>query len=501
MGNLIQPHSEYFFGTLTAKQIGLYTGTAAGAGNTYDYLALKTYGVNIPYISSAVSSYTYELPHIGAKKCVWLTFSNTFIPEMTKGYETYNSYEYGIEIEQKVQYPGVFYQEAPLPKWYGSTMDITPSSGLIPDASLEKQEREIIRQIHKDTNDGSGVGGAIVDARRVYQLTYVNAGGTDRNGFTVTWYDNSTGLATGVTYVFLESAATYTIGHVIDEFNADANVNTKLEAYLGADATTYYIRSKGEGQLFTLGTAVQSTINLRFVELRAKSAAVSFIPKFKEAYATVEDHFELTFDTTGIGATTGKITLRYKISGTVTASDCSQASAANVTSTINGYTGLSATLIGATVSVWGDRTTCEALDFDLVFNAARTTVIGSGTVLDTPDLMGTTRYPRLTSADVARTFANKGNAGNLSNLLQIDLPAKDVDYIKYTFKTIMPNHYDNVVAGGLISQEVKFDIYFPLAVLTTAANLWTSTNFMLESGDTGFAADRTWIQLLTAWAT
>jgi hypothetical protein len=498
MGNLTKIRKSYFFNTLTSADIGMYTGTAAGAGDILDRMILKKWGVEIPYVSATDTKVVYEQPHYGSKKCIWVNVQNTFIPLKTsKLNDTANQYEYGIDVQYKVKKNGVFGQWFQKKFFYGGTQIVFPSSGLIPDATLEEQEREIIRQIYLHKEEGNKNPGSAVDARRVQKGTYTNTG-SNAMGFTVTWYNSSTGAATGATTVFLESSATYTLAHVIGEFNADATVNTKLEMYLGEDATTFYVRSKNAGDLFTLGTAVQCTLGSRWIELRAKSADISFDAKYAEGFATQFIHRELTVDTTGIGATTGKITLRYQISGgSATATDVSQASAAAFVSTINALTGVSATLIGAKAIIFGDRTTNIALDYDLVWNAAKNAVISSGTVIDSPDLMGNTKYPTLTFNEIYAEFASKGNAGMLASMLAITKPTNQ-DYVKYNFKTLVPT-YDGVIPGGQIKEEFAFTIYIPLAILTAAANLWMESNYMSETGDTGFSADKTWIQFLAAW--
>jgi hypothetical protein len=234
------------------------------------------------------------------------------------------------------------------------------------------------------------------------------------------------------------------------------------------------------------------------LELRAKSADISFDCKYAENYASQQVHYELSLDTTGIGATTGKVTLRHTNSGTAYATDVSQASAANVVSTINALTGLSATLIGAKAIAWGDLGTCTALDYDLVWNAARTTVIGSGTVLDSPDLLGSTKYPTLKPEDVYAEFAAKGNTGFLAGLIQTEKPTKDTYYVKYNFKTMIPT-YDGVIPGGKTEEEFAFSLYIPLAVINAAANLFDASNYMWDADDTGFTADTTWVGLIAAW--
>ena len=485
MGNLTSPKKSFFFSSLTAKDMGIYTGTAKGRGNTNKYLVLKKQGLEIEYVSPAVSKVVFEQPHAGSKKCQWLQLSNVFN----------GSYEYGIEITNKRQKPGVGSQYFQERKFYGSTNFIVPSSGLIPDANLEQREREIIRQIYLDKTISSNPG-ASVEARRVYKLINTGAGAHGM-GFTITWYSSETGLATGTTYVYLENTQT-TTADVIAEINTNANLNTKVEAYQGNSTNLLYIRSKNNGDLFTLGTAVYCTFDQRYIELRSKTTDVQYQVYYPDNTASLATHYEVSFDTTGISPTTGLVTIHSVAAGTASHVTIAGASLATVVSGLEAIAGISATGIGTRAIAWGDSTV-TGLDYDLLFNAAGVNCIGKTTVLKTPNLMGTGKYPFLTSAEVYSEFATKGNNGDLSDLTQTDKPQKDVDYVKYIFTT-QNTIYENITPNGLIAQEQSFSIYIPKAILTTGANLWDSAGYMWDVDSPNFVANKTWLEFLAIWS-
>lgn len=266
MGNLNHTTQQFLYNTVAATDFGVYTDSVTGVKN----LLIKGFGYALPAVGESVVKHSYSA---GTAKSVYVKLATTCPCDDCGA-------EYGIEIQNYDQLPGVFKYYLPIRKFYGGSWENVVCSGTTLDSTLvDEATSAIVRQIGLDTLGA----GAIVTAKTQIAATVTAVSEGTTYALTVTSY-NSANVATSCNIAWT-AAGGDDIDDLITGFNAD------LGAYATATkvtATTILITSAAGTYLkaVEVGSGDVTLDSENRILLTAKSADRQFNVMYKAGSAT-----------------------------------------------------------------------------------------------------------------------------------------------------------------------------------------------------------------------
>ena len=467
--NLTQPIPKFLFNTLVTADFGLYTNSV----DSTKMLFIKGAGIAIPYTSGSSSS-TKISPDVGAGKSVYLVLSTVCPCEECH-------YEYGLKVVKTVKRPGVlndnYYPES---RYYGSVLSNVQActAGVMAAADVLAMEDEILEQIGVDTD-------ASVDGYRVYEVE--DDDHSDASTLTIT----INGVTTTITETPAHAPSIAGESTFVAAINAEAAVNTVVYAVRGITEDKFWIISRSSGGLFTVAAGTDTSVLQRGMLLDSKIVDEPFHVEIEDGFATVTGWYHFLLDATSC-ATLGEVTMYNTVAGTVnTRAIASDTNIATVTAAIvAGAAEVNASVLDTNyIYVLGDATV-QAMDV---------VIPGTSNLSLVEFWTATGEYSYLTSDDVFRVFMHNPSHGALSEMTYSqNKPVDGTSYTKYIIKNTSTVAQLAGGAGHLGTFFKEVHLYLPTSYLLT--DLWDATDYMYESDNAAFTADKTFDEMLTEWA-
>lgn len=471
-GNLSHPFDKILINTLSVNDFGVFTDSVTSE----KVLLIKKGSMSIPWNASKTTFKKIE-PKAANEKFV--TFDLDPVEPAVA-----TDYEYGVGLIKKVKKPGRGNSDfRPNEKFYGGVINrVSSTGGYIDDVHLENMEDDIIEQVTNDVGIHSASEGAYADAYRCYILR--DTGNTDASGFTVTWADGST-------YDFT-TAASFSAGQLGIQFNADANVNTLLEAHRIA-TDTYMIISKTAGLNYNLTAGTDVTIDSRRIGFISKYDDILFEVRTNDLGTTYPASKIVIYDSASFAANA-----KFRITWTNASDDTTEYV------DINSGTNVATVVAAIHAAITSDDIKAEAIGTtgirlcgsEAYKNLVVTFNTGCASTISLTTVHNAGAYSSMSTDDVFRTFANKEHAGILLNAIYTDRPMEGYDYVKYiiTYEDTNANMHGASQANTL---KKGIEIYVRKNQVTT--NYWDANNYMWDADSVGYSADTTLDGLFTAW--
>ena len=433
MRNLRQPIARILLNSVTAHDIGVFGDDV----QKRRILTFKKAGVKLPgdahtpnTTTALTASGTLNADLHVAKSVSDDGLKKGWLVEFNPAAPADNTYwGYGLTISPKVKLPGVRNNrhKAHQITYEGEIASIVSTSGYVDDNYVLSAEDDLITQIYLDTGAHvnntdpiSRLTGAVCDAHRAYKITVDGAAAAD---ITLTDAD---GVATTQTL----NTASIASAHAI-------NNNSTLAAYVKAFAistTEIMVISRSNGGLFTAadgGGTGTLTVDNRYIMLLAKEYDVQFDVELDPSFGTLSGFHMYTIGSTGdAGTTTIAVTTDGVVTTTAGANDSSTqatyAAALNTALTNASITNVYASYdVDETEAVVWSSSANERVAF--TFSATSTSVL-------VDDYTYFAKYPGLSGADVFRMFHNQKDQGPLSNLVYMDQPDPEANYVLYVLE-------------------------------------------------------------------
>lgn len=463
-GNLTYPVRPYLFNTLDASDLGMFTDSVTSKKT----LILKKYGIQIPYVSGAVTTAVVQ-PLPGEYKSVRLVVNPACPCEDC-------NYNFGITIEKKVKKPGVKNSDYyPTGRFYGGNIPRigTCSNGIMAAADIATIENTILDEITTDTGgnmENSQPG--IVNAKKYYIVN--DTANTDASGFTVTWAD-------GTTTVFV-TAATFAAGQLGVQFNAKttaayggAAFNALLVAYrIGADQ--FIITSIDPGLKFSIGTLVDATVAETGLLITSKSKDIQFNLRAEPGVFQIKNGISIVKITPTVW-TAGTVVMRV---------DGATAVTANIAADQNTTIGNINTALAAKGYALPNGTGSALIAMVPTYGKL---LVTSVTGVQNYNWSSKASWPFFTPDDVYVEFSQLRHLGGHLSQVHDVKPLKDQEYVKYNISYLQSGHGDMHVASGAGDYKQGYTFYILKSVWDDTTAKWDATNRMWQSGDAGFTAD------------
>lgn len=494
-GNLSHTVQRFLYNSLSTADFGVYTDPVTSVKQLF----IKGWGFILPAVNEDSIK---ETTNFGTYKSVYVTH-NTVCPAST---------EFGLEIESKFQYPGVFKYYLPIRKFYGADFgtDVVCSGNVLDSTQVNQRVRMIISEIQKDilgTPMAFGLGKIVDQYNRIVMTPDPTYGGMNY-AFTYTHQSLATGIKTDIA---VTSAAPANIAALIVDINADI-AGYGYAYLLGATQivitplTTYNC----EFTLSSTGNILSASYINRTVTVDSETS---------RAGAMVSAASMSLFTITGAAAAH---TLSAAIYNAETGATINAALA--VTHTTGAVVGTLLGIWNAAISTYGYFVAVSATQIMFIAKsgyyvtfttstAATVTAVTNNLILLTSKQKDTQFnvkfsdgyatvtsitqgvWPRLTSEDVAREFSIKP----WQHGSQPNVPIKGAQYTKYILTATMGDIADVSAPNRGASFLQKVELYIKSDQLT--GDIWNSSDYTWESAadNAGLTPDRTFDEMLTYW--